>query len=102
MKRIYIYTNKQTKKVAEGTELEYIMSLKTPAIEASNNADQLLKAFISQNGGTIDGGLVPDHIRVMPEYLALNSAYNKAFAHERNVNKWVNDRYKVSVKIVKK
>jgi hypothetical protein len=102
MKRIYIYTNKQTKKVAEGTELEYIISLKTPAIEASNNADQLLKAFIAQNGGTISGGLVPDHIRVMPEYLALNSAFNKAFAHERNVNKWVNDRYKVSVKYSKK
>ena len=100
MKRIVTYTNKQTKKVAEGIELEYIISIKTSATETSDKAAELMKRFIAQNGGTLACGLLPDHIRVMPEYVALNSAFNKAFAHERNVNKWVNDRYKVSSKYV--
>lgn len=102
MKRIVTYTNKQTKKVAEGTELEYILTMKLFATDNANVSDQNLKSFIAQNGGTLAGGLVPDHIKVMPEYVALNNAYNKAFAHERNVNKWVNDRYKVSSKYVAK
>ena len=95
MTRTYQYTNKKTKKVAEGMELQNILDRVNYAYDKCNAAENNLKAYVRIVDGIGEMGLIKKEVRNGAEYKKLESVFKVTFKKLQDTNKKIYKEYKI-------